>query len=126
MRDGNNPDTNQLSFQIMLDQKRPLEEQLGLLAVLPLTKAVAGWKVFHIFRHDCGESGDFWSLRVSEDEKVGEVWNTRDLRYAGHSSWRKAEFVGTIMEALEHILQRHPYEKVPNDDECDCFDCRRY
>jgi hypothetical protein len=118
-RDSYNPDTNQVAFTIVLDQRRPLDEQLGLLAILPLTRAHHGWKVFRILKHDCGESGNFWALRVSEDEKVGEVWNTRDLRYAGESSWRKAEFKGTVKEALEHVLRHHPYELASRD--CDDY-----
>ncbi|MDB4278958.1 hypothetical protein N9917_05090 [Deltaproteobacteria bacterium] len=121
-RDGYNPDTNQVAFKVMMRQPEPLESQMGLLLILPLVKPHEGWKRFSIFRHDCGEGGNFWSVRVSEDGKTAEVWYDRHLRYEDSYDHYKAEFTGTVEEALEHIRQKHPYEL----EESECEECGRY
>ena len=121
-RDGHNPETNQVAFQVMMRQPEALESQMGLLLLLPLVKPHEGWKRFSIFRHDCGEGGNFWSLRVSEDGKTAEVWSNRHLRYEGSYDHYKAEFTGSVEEALEHIRQKHPYELESSE----CEECGRY
>lgn len=121
-RDGYNPETNQVNFKVMLDQNIPLEEQLGLKLVLPLTKAHEGMKLFRIFRHDCSAAGS-WYLLVQET--VGgqsfEVWDHYNLRRRklGDPLGTHAEAkFPDLMLALSYIYDRHPYERLrrENDD----------
>lgn len=78
-REGYNPETNQVAFKVVMRQQEPLESQLGLLQILPWTKAHEGWKSFSIFEASCGENGRFYSMLISEDHKTAQVWDNWSL-----------------------------------------------
>jgi len=119
-REGYNPDTNQVAFKLMLRKGEPLDEQMGIKLLLPHMKAHEGWKRFRIFRHDLSARG-CWSLRVSKDGKTAEVWDDRHLWYAAEFGDKqyKAEFTGTIEEALAYAQDRHYYEWEGHEEEDD-------
>jgi hypothetical protein len=106
----------QSALKVMLDQNRPLDEQLGAKAVLPYVNTYKGWKMFSIFEHTLSAGGS-WYLRVSEDDSVAEVWEWRSLRYATEygDKNRTPEFTGDIDAALAHIYARHPYVRLKGE-----------
>jgi hypothetical protein len=111
-RGGSNPEAGgQAGFKIKLDQNRPLDEQCGLTAILPLITPVKGWKYLSIFEHTLSAGGS-WGLRVSEDGKTAEVWGSRDLRYVTEYGDKrvKPEYTGDVDGALAYLYQWHPYE----------------
>lgn len=124
-RSGANPDAGgQALFQLKLDQNHPIDEQKGLLVLLPLVNAVEGWKRVGLFEHNGG--GRFF-IRISEDGETAEIWTHNDYHYVheygADSKHYKASFTGTVEELLAYVYERHPYElKKGSDCECGC-DC---
>lgn len=109
-RDGHNPETNQVAFTLMLRKGEPLDDQMGIKLILPYMTPVDGWRSLRIFRHDLSAHGS-WAIRVSEDGENAEVWNNRHLRYADDDrGLYKAEFTGTLDDALAYCQDHHYYE----------------
>jgi hypothetical protein len=119
-RGGVNPDAGgQALFQIKLDRNHPLDEQKGLLAILPLINVVDGWKRFGLFESNGG--GQF--IRISENGETAEIWTHMDYRYrfehGADPKHYKASFTGTVEELLAYVYAQHPYQWEKGSEEED-------
>jgi len=118
---GNHPVTGQIAFKVVMRQYEPVEEQYGLMVILPHVTAYEGWKTFDIFEASLNRYGGY-TLRISEDHTRTEVWEDRCLRYSreggkGYVPMFTAEGDTAVEEALAFIHQRLPYERTRYDDE---------
>lgn len=113
------PDADyQVSVQIRLERATPLDEQQGILTVLPYVKAVNGWKFVDIFEYTLSAYG-CWALLINEDETRYCVCSRP---HVGKEPRHPRFETDNIHAALEYIYKHHPYtwengSTEPDDDE---------
>ena len=111
---GYNSETNQVAVQICLDQKIPLNKQLGILRFIPHIKTFKKNKkdiiYIGVFEHTLSEYG------VYEIQRHGETWQLIKTTY--HHPNICCETTN-ISELLKYIYKHHPYERLttPEDDD---------
>lgn len=106
--------TGQANIQIMLDQNKPLDEQLGIKQVIPFIKAVKGWKVVSIFEHTLSARASY-CLVINEEKGIYAITTHRSLHEGTvrdnqptYGMWTPHK---TLDDAFQYIYENLPYEK---------------
>jgi hypothetical protein len=120
------PETKQIGVRVVMRQWEAIEEQMGLLRILPFTKPREGWKVFSIFEASLSQCNSYL-VRVSEDHKTVEVWESRGLRdgvpkYSHSEPMHRSEGRKAVEKALAFIWECLPYERKRDEDDRDSYD----
>jgi hypothetical protein len=98
------PETDQLALRIKLDQRQPLDGQLGILDFIPFIKPHSkgenrDYKKIGIFEASLSEFGS-WALLLSSTETI-----------LVHQRQEKQRF-SSVREALQYIYKHLPYERI--------------
>lgn len=102
-------DTRQRVLSIKLNQNRPLEDQLGTVAALPLIRPnVEGVRRFSIFEHTLSEHGSY-TLECRSNGSFVIVKST-------YGTARDKASFSDLKTALALIYQAHPYQLRGEED----------
>lgn len=102
-------ETNQCAFQVKINNRIPLNNQLQVLDVLPHIKPIDGWKRLQVLENTLSEFGCY-NLKI---DKQGATLLTKTTY--GHetviNSYENCE------QALAYIHKNHPFSPGYNDDD---------